>query len=533
MKPRSRLLLFVLLLAAALRLTAAESASPPDRATVLATVKRATTFMVEKAGYQGGYVWQYLPDFSRRWGEMEAFPTMMWIQPPGTPAMGNLFLDAYHVTGDEYYYRAAEQTGVAMVKVQHPTGGWNYIADLAGEESLKKWYATIGRHGWRLEEFQHYYGNATFDDSTTVAAARFMLRLALEKKDPRFQASLERALKFILDSQFPVGAWPQRYPPAGVFSKDGNPDYSSYITLNDAVTGENIAFLFEAHAALGDSRYLAAARRGMDAIIALQQPPPQAGWALQYTPDLKPAAARTYEPKGLATHATANSIANLLEFHALTGDRKYLAPIPAALAWLDSVKLPPNLPGARGSHPTFVELGTNRPIFIHRRGSNAISGRYYTDHNPADTVGHYSSFRSVDTTALRTRYEAALAKAPAELLATSPLRPNAPREMPARIVSRGGGGGGRGNAGAGGERIAQLVSTLNAAGYWPAVLRSTSHPYKPGAPTTPTPGDFSRANVGDEYDTSPHPATSQVMGISTSTYIGNVATLLRHVDALP
>ena len=76
-------------------------------------MKRATTFMVEKVAYKGGYVWSYLPDMSRRWGEMEAKPTMIWIQPPGTPSMGHLFLDAYHATGDEYYYRAAEQVASA------------------------------------------------------------------------------------------------------------------------------------------------------------------------------------------------------------------------------------------------------------------------------------------------------------------------------------------------------------------------------------------------------------------------------------
>jgi hypothetical protein len=83
------------------------AAEAPSKAVALETMKKATTFMVEKAAYNGGYVWSYLPDFSRRWGEMEAFPTMIWVQPPGTGTMGHLFLDAYHATGDEYYYEAA------------------------------------------------------------------------------------------------------------------------------------------------------------------------------------------------------------------------------------------------------------------------------------------------------------------------------------------------------------------------------------------------------------------------------------------
>ena len=51
----------------------------PDRAAVLDAMKRATRFMSEEAAVDGGYVWQYLPDFSRRWGELEATPTMIWV----------------------------------------------------------------------------------------------------------------------------------------------------------------------------------------------------------------------------------------------------------------------------------------------------------------------------------------------------------------------------------------------------------------------------------------------------------------------
>ena len=68
---------------------------------VRAKMRAATEFMMEKVSYNGGFVWNYLPDFSRQWGEMEAKRTMVWIQPPGTPSMGHLLLDAYHATGDE------------------------------------------------------------------------------------------------------------------------------------------------------------------------------------------------------------------------------------------------------------------------------------------------------------------------------------------------------------------------------------------------------------------------------------------------
>ena len=169
---------------------AATAAPAPTRAQALATMKKATTFMVEKAATNGGYVWSYLPDMSRRWGEMEAKPSMIWVQPPGTGTMGHLFLDAYHATGDEYYYQAAEKAAQALIWGQNAAGGWHYMIDFGGEASLKDWYATYGKNAWRLEEFQHYWGNATFDDAGTSEAMQFLLRLYMEKKDPRWKPAL-------------------------------------------------------------------------------------------------------------------------------------------------------------------------------------------------------------------------------------------------------------------------------------------------------------------------------------------------------
>src|SRR5215213_8490925 len=69
------------------------------------TMLKATKFMVENVSYNGGFVWYYLPDMSRRWGEMEAYKTMVWTQDDGTVNMGHMFLDAYRATGNEYYYQ--------------------------------------------------------------------------------------------------------------------------------------------------------------------------------------------------------------------------------------------------------------------------------------------------------------------------------------------------------------------------------------------------------------------------------------------
>jgi PelA/Pel-15E family pectate lyase len=523
---------------------APQAAKPVDRAQVLAAMKRATSFMTDKVSVKGGYVWSYLPDLSRRWGEMEAFPTMIWFQAPGTPAVGQLFLDAYHVTHDEFYYDAAMKTAGACILAQRPSGGWNYIYDTAGEESLKKWYATIGKNGWRLEEFQHYADNGTYDDDTTTDATRFMLRLYLEKKDPTVKASLDKAIGFILDSQYKNGGWPQRFPktpPENAYSKDGFPDYTGFITFNDNVVSDNVDILIEVYNKLGDTRVLDAIHRGMDIYILTQGKGSQPAWGLQHDPvTLEPASARTYEPKAFVTHTTAGNIGQLMRFYRLTGDKKYLAPIPAALDWLDSVKLPPNTPGARGTHPTFLEVGTNKPLYVHRRGSNAINGHYYVDQNPEHTIGHYNSFRSPNTDGLRQQYMDLLALPPEEVTRGSPLKPGAaPEPYPAIMSGRGGGGGGRGGAfgrGRGGpagpgDRAAQLVASLNEQGYWPATLRNSSNPYKGDGPAEVAPGDFGSTDVGDSFDTSPSGRLSAGQGFTTSGYIANMSTLLRYLEA--
>lgn len=497
------------------------SAQAPTRQQVLETMKRATRFMVEKVSTNGGYVWAYLPDLSRRWGELEAYPSQIWIQPPGTATMGHLFLDAYHATGDEYFYAAAEQVAGALIWGQHPSGGWNYMVDFGGDRSLRRWYETIGRNAWRMEEFQHYWGNATFDDAGTAESSKFLLRLYVEKRDPAYKPALDRAIQFVLDSQYPIGAWPQRYPLQHEFSHHGKPDYTSYLTFNDDVASENIEFLLMCYQALGDRRLIDPIVRGMNVFLVTQLGQPQPGWALQYTPDLKPVGARTYEPDALVTHTTARNLELLVWFYRLTGETKFLARIPEAIDWLERLALPDGVAPPGRTHPTFIELGTNEPLYVHREGSNVVNGRYFVDKNPANTIAHYSAFRRVDIPALRTLYAEAKAMSPAEAVKDSPLAPGAgalplPRFVAVQADPR--------------DTPAAVVAELTAEGYWPAPLGSTSHPYKGDGSKTAAAGDFSRTHVGDETDTSPFPDKS-LTGISTPVYIRKMSTLIKALEA--
>jgi len=501
----------------------------PARTEIETTMKRATQFMVEKVAHRGGYLWNYLPDFSRRWGEMEARETMIWLQPPGTSSMGHLYLDAYHATGDEYYYRAAEQVASALMWGQHPSGGWNYIIDFAGDRSLRDWYATVGKNAWRLEEFQHYYGNATFDDQTTTDAAQFLLRLYVEKLDSRYRAPVDRAIAFVVDSQYPVGGWPQRFPLSHEFSKKNLADYSSYLTFNDDVAWENISFLLLCYQVLGDQRLLDPINRGMSFFLVSQQGSPNPGWSLQYTLDLKPAAARTYEPLSLATHTTASNLEHLITFYELTGDTRYLARVPEGIDWLEKVKLPKPDAGGR-THPTFIELSTNRPLYVHRRGSNVANGEYYADYDPKRPIGHYSSTRRIDTAALRKSYEDARKADPQALAKRSPLAAGTGVvELPRFFASRYAPPKKDGLD----EQVRASLTSLNSTGYWPAPLPQTSHPYKGVANKEAVAGDFASTHVGDETDTSPFTDTAKTMSISTQEYLRNMNVLIQWLAQAP
>ena len=469
-------MLLILTVLAALPLQAAKPRGLSDDA-VRAAMKKATTFMVEQVGNEGGYLWNYAPDFSRVWGELECKPSMMWIE-RGTPAMGNIFLDAWHATGDEYYLKAAEQAAAALIWAQLPCGGWNYMADFAGEASLKNWYETVAKgYQYCAQEHLHYSGNATFDDGT-IDAAGFLLRIYAEHWDPRYRPAIDKAIDFMIESQYPVGGWPQRWP-----LRD---DYSSFITINDGVHTGNIRFLLDCWQILGEERVLEPIRRAMSCVLVLQGGKPQAGWAMQHQLDLNytPGHARDFEPHGWAATATAEMIGNLMMFYRWTGDSKYLARIPDAFEFLESIQYGPemvaffkqNLREGQILCPTFVEVGTGKPLYLHR-----ADGKYRVDYDPNDLITHYRSYRTINIGPLKEQYEALLKMPLEEATADSPfLGDKAQQRRYPLYCSRGSG------VQEDKEAVQALVNALDSKPYWPGKLPGVSHE-NPGFSDAPLP----------------------------------------------
>ncbi len=327
---------------------------------ILAAMKKSSSYMVNTASCNGGYVWIYSEDLTERFGEIPARESQIWVQ-EGTHEMGHLFMDMYELTGDETYLDYAKKAARALIYGQHPLGGWHYFIDF-DKKGLPDWYENTASQfmvGW--EEYRHYYGNCTYDDNVTQGTTRYLLRLYMKTLEIEYLEPLKKALNFILVSQYPNGGWPQRYPLRYEFAHDGLPDYTSYYTLNDEAMNHTIDVLLEAYELLGDDKYLEAARRGADFFMIAQGPEGHAAWTDQFDMNLQPTEARMSEPASLQVRYTEGTIHQLEKMFLYTGDRRYLRPIPMALDWLKSVILEINENG----DPVFARLydpETNFPI---------------------------------------------------------------------------------------------------------------------------------------------------------------------------
>lgn len=494
---------------------------------------KATKFMVDSVSTLGGYVWYYLPDRSRRWGEMEAFKTMIWVQDGGTVSVGHMLLDAYDATGNEYFYQVAEQTAAALIWGQSNEGGWNYLIDFAGDRSLKKWYATIGKNGWRLEEFQHYYGNDTFDDDVTSDAARLLLRIYLEKLDPKYRPALDKAINFILKSQYANGGWPQRYPLKYDFKKAGHADYTSFFTFNDDVIGENVLFLIQCYQALGEQRFLDPINRGMNFYLLAQSK--NGAWGQQYTMKMEVSGARTYEPTAYLPGTTLSNALLLLKFYQYTGDRKFLDHVPAAIDWLAKVKLPERMTqNGRYTHPHFVDSRSGKPIFVHRKGSNVKYGYYYTDSSDTKLLSHMQGKVTINIKYLEDEYARVRALPVDEVTKDSPLIPGkfegigTPQSF--YHLSRFERFENDGTVSE--SRVNDVIHSLDNEGRWLAKHVMISNPYiGDGENKNPT-DEYASINVGDKTDTSPYRDLSEQEYISTPAYIRNMNVLINYLKSI-
>ncbi|MFC2115147.1 pectate lyase [Bacteroidota bacterium] len=341
------------------------------------TMDLATEYM-RSISVEGGFLWRYSTDFTMFFGEAEATPTQAWVQSPGTPAMGFAFLRAYEVTKDPVYLTAAVEAAMALVKGQLQSGGWDYRIEY-DPEKRKDYYYRIEDSKLPKTVNADQKNRSTYDDDNTQEALRYLMAyLNTSEKyphtyDKQIRNALDYGLAKLLESQYPNGAWPQRwdglphdpskYPVKAASLYDDYPpeqpsgSYYGYYTFNDNSHRDLVNTLVLAWKFTGKEEYLGAAIHGLDYLLLSQLPEPQPVWAQQYDADMHPAWARSFEPPSITTGESVGIIEMLVDYYLEFGDEKYLEPLPGAIAWFNRSKL------ESGEWARMYELNTNRPIY--------------------------------------------------------------------------------------------------------------------------------------------------------------------------
>lgn len=189
----------------------AGAANPALRKDALETMARATRFFRSEVATHGGYLWKYSLDLKQREGEGKATASQIWVQPPGTPAVGMVFLHAYEATGDKSYLAAARDAAMALVRGQLESGGWDYKIEF-DEAHSKGWYYRRDRQAGNTASGKRR-NVTTFDDNASQSALSLLMQVdkACDFKDKEIRNAVDYALASFLKVQYPNGAWPQRY----------------------------------------------------------------------------------------------------------------------------------------------------------------------------------------------------------------------------------------------------------------------------------------------------------------------------------
>ncbi|MDF1845332.1 MAG: pectate lyase [Rubripirellula sp.] len=347
---------------------------------------RVINFYRSKVGYQGAYLWRYSADLKHQEGEEAATATSGWTQPPGTPAVGEAFLNAYRVCGEAELLNAATEVAHALVRSQLQSGGWASHFDLQSPGRDRYAYRIEGKNAGK----QNY---TTFDDDKTQSALRCLMHVdeVLNFEDQSIHEAVEYALKSILAVQYPNGAWPQQYKEPAVHSLTGSrkasyPEnwsreyvkrsYRHLYTLNDNNMSKIIDTLMEAYRIYERQDCYEAVTKTGEFFLLAQMPNPQPGWAQQYDSDMHPAWARRFEPPAITGGESQSVMRSLIGLTRFTGDSKFVETLPAAIQYYRRSALPD------GRLARFYELRSNRPLYFDRN--------YKLTYDNTDVPTHYA-----------------------------------------------------------------------------------------------------------------------------------------------
>jgi PelA/Pel-15E family pectate lyase len=406
------------------------------RAEAARALQKSVDFFTSKVSTHGGYVYMYSADLSKREGEGKTTLDTLWVQPPGTPAVGLAYLEAYERTQAPYLLTAARAAGECLVRGQLRSGGW--AASMDFDETGRQ------KSAYRVDAERKKLGSnwTTFDDNKTQSALTFLMRLdqVLKFQDATIHEAALFALDSVLKAQYPNGAFPQGYqefpdPTKFPVKKASYPGewprkfpgekYQLFYTFNDNALADTIDMLFLASRIYQDSKYRDSAIKAGGFILLAQMPEPQPAWAQQYNFDMHPVWARKFEPPSISGGESQGILRILLSLYRETGDAKFLAPIEPALKWLQRSQLPD------GRLARFYELQTNKPLYFTKQ--------YELTYDSSDMPTHYGFIVSSSVDRIQREYEKLRSATPKELeaqrqAASRPSTGSAPSDKQVRAI---------------------------------------------------------------------------------------------------
>ena len=372
-----------------------------DTQSAIDAMKKATAFMTSRVAVHGGYVYDVTLDLKKRRGEGVATPTEIWVQPPGTPAVGLAFVRAFDATGKQVFLEAANECAKALMHGQLESGCWTDRVDFDPKGKNTGYY----RHGKGNAKGRNY---STLDDDKSQSALRCLIEVdrAHGFKEKSIHESVQYGLEALLKTQFANGGFPQGWEKPvdpGTIVKASFPKYEwrtegrfknywDFETLNDGLAGTVTKTLQLAYETYRDERYRTAMLKFGDFLILAQMPEPQPGWAQQYNHQLQPIWARKFEPPAVVGRESEDAIETLMYLTEKTGERRFLEPIPAAIAWLKRSIL------ANGQIARFYELETNKPLYF-------TKDEYLLTYDDSNVPTHYGFKSKSNVQKLEMRYQ--------------------------------------------------------------------------------------------------------------------------------
>ncbi len=292
--------------------------------------------------------------------------------------------------GDESENELTEvEIGKFIVSWQLDNGGWTkdkeeiYLRYWDGAEPKAKYY-----------QQDHVTPLGTIDNGgATVGEIMYLAKAYDHSREVSFKESINRGIDFVLEMQYPSGAFPQVYP-----RQDGDiSNYENMATINDDATINVLDLLFRIKNREGyfnrnlideTTRIEAsdAFDRGLEFLLGAQieVDGQLTVWAAQHNPlTYLPEAGRGFEPVALVSKESIHIIW-FLESLDMEDDAKIRKSITAARNWVEEVvvrNVKYHREGVDGEYFVpeagvntwyrFYEIGTNEPLYGISEGNSS------------------------------------------------------------------------------------------------------------------------------------------------------------------